>query len=553
MDKAAILKRIEELDRLEVSTMQKIVAYNEANKWEKVRLFKWQAKTLDLLRKKLILVVPAPNKIGKSLLSALIAVSWALGYEGWNEVKEDDPDTVKVGDRFFHASSLGIKPPVKIRITGEDWLHHLGQTVVPELKKWAPAGQYETKKNTQGIDYFWTFKNGSTFELMTHDQEDKLYESWLGHGWIADEPPPKNKYSAMSRGIFGVGGKILLATTPLKEAWILDDLVLSARTDVGVVTSLTCLDNEVFYNHDVKILEEMGMSEGQINEFFNKILYIDDKGRMAEQYISETIPVEKQQRVMELYFLRFAKDTPIDQKPSRFFGTFKKLIGLIIKGFDINKHKIPSFKIPTNWIVTPFIDLHLNRPHAISFYACDERNINYVIDEVWENLRPEEIADTIIRAKKVNSWNIYETFIDPLAKGDDHFMKNRGDVQDSFTIIGEKLSNEGIHLQVASKDKPSGIRNIQTWLEGVNGLPTLYFLDSLQSFNGGYGHVHEIQRWTYDDNGLPEKVDDHFMENLYRYTLAGVEYRERKGDYCHQTKNVPTEMKQAVGQSWMGA
>ena len=540
----SIQARLEELKRKKVSIMRQIVDYHDKNKWEKLKLFKWQEKAIKLLEKKLIVVIPAPNKIGKSVLNAVIAVSWALGYEGWNEVSGDYPFAVKVQDRWFKSSSLNIPPPVKIRITGEDWLHHLGQTVIPELKYWAPAGQYETKKNSQGIDYFWTFKNGSSFELLTHDQEDKLYESWLGHGWIADEPPPKNKYSAMSRGIFGVNGKILIATTPLEEAWILDDLVLSARTDVGVMSGLTCLDNEIYYAHDIEILTEMGMTEGNVKEFFNKILYVDDKGKAAEKFLLETVPIEKQKRLMELYYLRFAKDTPIDQKPSRFFGTFKKLVGLIIKNFDFDKHKIKSFKIPTNWVVTPLIDLHLNKPHAISFYACDERGLNYVIKEVWENLRPEEIADVIIREKKMNTWNIYEAFIDPLAKGDDKFIKNRGDVGDSFTIISNKLSEEGIYLQVASKDKPSGIRNIQTWLEGVNGLPTLYFFDSLQSFNGGYGHVYEIQRWAYDDNGVPEKENDHFMENLYRYTLTGEKHIGKKKNYYNQGREYYSGMKE---------
>lgn len=55
--------------------------------------------------------------------------------------------------------------------------------------------------------------------------------------------------------------------------------------------------------------------------------------------------------------------------------------------------------------------------------------------------------------------------------------------------------------------------------------------DTLRSVNdNAYGVVYELQRLCYDENGMPEKVNDHFIECLYRYTLANVEYKEKKED-----------------------
>ena len=453
---------------------------------------------------------------------------------------------------------MDIKPPVRIRLTGEDWNVHLGQTVVPELKKWFPVGEYTTKKNTQGVEYFWTFKNGSTLELLTHGMDDAVYESWFGHGWIPDEPPPEKKFTAMARGLFGNRGKILIPTTPLKESWILDNLILSNRRDVAVIDDLCCLDNEIFYAHDDKILTEMGLSgkstkfwreqEGQKKEFFDLVMYVDDKGVKAEEYLVDNIPESEHDKIMELYFLKFAKDTPLDEKPSRFFGMFKKLVGIVIKNFDKGKHIVPASDIPADCPVTVLIDLHLNKPHAISFYMCDKHNRHFCIDEYWVNCPPEEIADIIIRKKKGDlSWNISNVYIDPLSKGDDKFMSNRADVEDSFTIISNKLTGEGIYLQTASKDKESGMRNIQSWLEGPNGLPILFFFDSLRSVTSNTrGIVFDIQRLCFDDNGKVEKVNDDFMENLYRYTLTGTEYLAED--------NGSLAMSGGVGgnQGWMG-
>lgn len=530
---------LERLEREELRLLEERERYIVSHLWEYFNPFRWQERLLRKIRESLITIAPAPNKIGKTAMVAVILESWLSGYEAWNEVDQDYVGGVKVGGRYYRPSSLEIAPPVKVRLTGEDWNHHLGQVVVPELKKWFDMSRYTTKKNTQGVDYFWTHVNGSTLELLTHGMEDDLYESWFGHGWIPDEPPPEKKFTAMARGLFGNRGKILIPTTPLKEAWILDKLVLSNRRDVAVIDDLCCLDNEIFYDHDDRILTEMGLSgkrtrhhwemEGQKKEFFDLVMNRDDKGMEAEQFLMRNIPETRHKDIMELYFLKFAKDTPLDEKPSRFFGTFKRLVGLVIKNFDPGRHIIPAFDIPTDWVVTPFIDLHLSKPHAISFFACDQHNRHYCIDEYWINCSPDEIADLIIRKKRGDTcWNIENVYIDPLSKGDNAYMKNRVEADDSFTIISEKLAEEGIYLQTASKDKESGFRNIRTWLEGVNRMPILYFLDSLQSVGSTVhnGVVYEIQRLCFDEMGRVEKVDDDFMENLYRYTLSGTEYVE---------------------------
>ncbi len=830
-----------------------------------------------------------------------VLASWLFGYEAWNEVDKDTPGAVSVNDRWFNSSSLCRKPPVRVRLTGEDWNHHLGQTVVPELKKWFPEGEYITKKNTNGIEYFWTCKNGSTLELMcirpdqrvlmgdfteipirdvsvgdmvmssvgvtrvtqkhhsyadefykirtafgneiictykhpiftehgwkravdievgdilvepdfdynsedeienwklvvlgvligdghigekevrwachseglvewvssvlpsnlklkpvskrendyaitqvkarnnspvismlreygllgsrskdkfipdhifrlskrqkglflkalfstdgtfslsghqvsyssrserlvedikkllraigvkaqtgqywreshfdgyvcsgyvnvcrfgsreslynfnkyagfvgknnswsdfvckyaednkvenprknrvsridiipggdcldltveaeshdyivdgmivhnTHDQDIKLFEGWRGHGWIADEPPPYAVFKAMARGLAENHGRMVLFSTPLKEAWMMDELVLSNRSDVYVMRDLLLYDNETSYGNDNKILDELGLEgavtknwregDGQKKHFFDLILNVDDKGVKAEEYLRVNcagVP-DLDRKMMDLIFLRKAKDTSIDEKPSRFFGVFKKFTGIVIKQFDRTKHMVesPEGGIPMDWVITVLIDCHLSKPHAVSFYGCDKHNRHYCIDEYWINASPDELADLIIRKKRVDGWNISNAYIDPFSKGD-NYMKNKMAVEDTFTIMSNRLSEEDIYLTAASKDKESGIRNIRNWLEGPNKIPVLYFFDTLQSYvSNTRGIIYDIQRLCFDDNGKVEKINDDFVENLYRYTLTDTEYISDEDDY---------ELTYAVegsGESWMG-
>ncbi len=109
--------------------------------------------------------------------------------------------------------------------------------------------------------------------------------------------------------------------------------------------------------------------------------------------------------------------------------------------------------------------------------------------------------------------------------------------------------NMGYSFLSASKDKDSGIRNIKTMLVGANKMPTLFFFNSLPSYDGAYGNLYEINRWIYYEDGKPAKVNDHFMENLYRYTLTGIKYQQSNGTYFFKNQHQHQQTKEG----WLGA
>lgn len=521
--KAELSKRFSKLEKMReknlISFFQPLSSSRRDNPY--------QQRALDAFHSgKKIVLMPVSNKVGKTAEAVCVTGSWCLGYEPWNAVTADHPKAVKVGDGYFHESSLGIKPPIRMRITGEDWTHSIGQTIIPEMKKWLPEDSYSTKKNSQGIEYFWTFANGSTVEIMTHDQDMKLFESWLGDAWWPDEPPPKPIWSAMSRGLFTTGGKVFMPTTPLSEAWVLDDLVLNPRPDVAIIDDVNIWDNPLIYNKDVATLEAAGLTPAEIESFMRLSMeFKDAKGWLRELLIGKYDEVKGDDLWAETYtnlkIERFIADTPEELRMTRMYGKFKSLVGRVLKEYNPDLHNIQPFEVPSDWPVTAAIDFHLNKPHAISFFATDPRGIDYIVDEVWDNISSEEIADAIIRRKRARGWRIEMAFIDPLSKGDTKFMRNRmGNVKDSFTIIKNRLLPHGILLEVGSKDKTSGISIIRDKLKGVNGLPTFFVFETCKM------HIHQFLRWVFGDDGLPKKEDDDFPENWYRYVLFNVQYTD---------------------------
>lgn len=277
-----VLKRLAEINRLKQS---KLAAIERTKRQFGIYFYKPLASscrdnpyqkeiTEPFHRGKRINIVPSPNKMGKTVGAVATVASWTFGFEPWNRLPEGHPEAVEHNGGFFRRSSLGHMPnpsnPIAIRITGEDWEHHMNKVVVPELKKWIPAGMYETRKNHMGVEAFWEIKTGATLELMTHSQDDDLFEAWYGHAWWSDEPPKQSIYGAMSRGLMLSKGKTLMTMTPLKEAWVLDDLILSGRPEINVVQDVMLWDNPLLYDHDYKVLQDAGLSHKEIVEFFNR-------------------------------------------------------------------------------------------------------------------------------------------------------------------------------------------------------------------------------------------------------------------------------------------
>ena len=254
--------------------------------------------------------------------------------------------------------------------------------------------------------------------------------------------------------------------------------------------------------------------------------------------------MERLARINDLKILKFIRDIDPSDVPPRVFGQFKALVGRILKNFDEDVHKIKPFEVPTTWPVVAMVDFHLSKPQAISYWAVNKQDIHYCIGETWKNLSPEEMAGDVIKKVRYFGWSIEDAYIDPLSKGDTAYMRNRigGDVEDSYTIIENILAERGITLHIASKDKTSGIKNIETRLKGPNKVPTVFLFDTCER------HFYEVRRWVYDDDGVPIKgpdVDDHMMENWYRFTLTGTHFEDRVVN--------PIPRRACGTGSWMGA
>lgn len=426
----------------------------------------YQVRFLEHLHNgKKIISLVGGNGIGKTTLGAVIVGAACLGLQPWDGKELPWPLN---------------KPPVKVRILCSDWEKH-ANVIVENLKTWLPAGQYTTSKNNNAVESKFTFNNKSSIELITNKQDTRDHEGWEGQLLWADEPFEQDKYVANLRGLRQPGGMgiFLITMTAVREAWILDEIIQNTDPAYASVTEIP---------------------------------------QSANPYLSEE------------YLRVFKSSLRKSQIIARVDGGWLNLVGLVWGGFDKEVHIIDPFEIPTDWPVVPLVDYHPSHEIAIGYYAVDPFDRIYVIEESYGHMSPENVRDDIVRKMISNAWRISDAFIDPLSKGDMAYVKNRGlDVPDTFSVLKEGLWKHGVELHVATKDKASGIRNVENMLEGPNSMPTLFFFRSLDKIEKE-GHLWEIVRWTYGDDNKPKDENDHFMENLYRMTLTGVKYSKMNRD-----------------------
>ncbi len=338
-------KRLAELELLRLkdellSLELKEREYRDSNKMEFFRVLPNQERAFNYLREgKTTVILQGANRIGKSTFVAILLGSSCLGYEPWSGKK-----------------SLFDGKPIKARVIGVDWEHHIKEVLVPKFEEWFSKGKYKTKKNNIGVEYWWQFENGSVVEIMVHGQATKEHEGWSGHLVVFDEPPPRDKYIANVRGLVDNGGRCILAFTAVYEAWILDEIVRSGNPNVGCITEVP-MDANPYLSHEA------------IKDFESKL--------------------------------------SDEEKKARVRGKWLQLEGLIYKEFDPSRHIIEPFEIPSDYPVVPMIDLHLSEKQAVGFYAVNPHNIIFVVDEFFENATPEELAE-LIKKKKAQNFQVIQ-------------------------------------------------------------------------------------------------------------------------------------------------
>ena len=399
------------------------------------------------------------NKVGKTTGGVCEDIAHAFGYRPW--LNPADPNW-----------KIDIRVPNDGLVLGETLTNSVDKKLVPETLKWLPAHCHaETKRNNQGvivklhIPYDSRGKKcGSTIYFGSYDQPADTQEG-IDWAWVHyDEPPPRENYIAIERGKIASDARSWMTMTPLKEAWILDEIIERADqdSDVNVVIG------EIWDN-----AEKNG-------------------GVLKQEAIDD-----------------FIKKLDPDEYEARILGKWKHLAGLVYaKWWKDDIHIIDDFAIDRcfrmGWTPYESVDPHDNRATCWMFGAIAPNGWLY-----WHSyLLPTGTVAEIVQKVKVKR--------EMVGYAHPHMVvldKKHGQKHNSALGMGksweEELIKQGIKRIELSDSKPGdvelGHKVVKQWLEPQfstlhnKEMPKMMFFR--QGCGGPGGPIYQMKRYSYDDMG----------------------------------------------------
>jgi len=435
------------------------------------------------------------NRVGKTEIGIIEDISFCLGYRPY--LPNWDPDY-----------KTPFTPPIKGLITtqalGKE--SSLGQVIVPKLKDWIPKEELkETKKNQQGVEVQWIFRNGSELRAMAYEQDVRQFEGFEVHFWHGDEPPPEKIYGGMVRALATFGGWKWITMTPvIDDAFTYNALYLDEnnyKTKIlGIEANLKHKrkwwhnGNKRYTDSDYGIeVQTGGLQEEAVEEFRRQL------------YASGLDPAEIEARLT---------------------GQFRSLSGRIIDVFDSKIHTCDSFPVyARDYTIYVAIDPHPKKPWCITFMAVDRGGKKYIFKCLYLRSTLENICMAInveLGSKKIKA---QEFIIDPQA------IVEESEGENLITKIF-KISDKKIFCFKAARSEGAKEQGIQLIRDEFNYDFDLGIEPTLFIFSTEHEAIKQINSWMWDDTGKTDKVkaskkDDDFCENLYRLLLRNPKFVEK--------------------------
>lgn len=231
-----------------------------------------------------------------------------------------------------------IETPNRGRVIVTDYAKG-GAVFEEKLWKWLPREWVKAVKRTvkgslERVEVMHVSGGTSTLEIMTHEQDDMVFEGWSGHWAHFDEPPPRGKFVATLRGLIDYSGRVWMTLTPITEPWLYDEYIASDRM----------ADKVAYINVDMRDNPHLPVHE--IEEF--------------EANLTE------------------------EEKEARIHGKFRHLVGRVYKEFDPAVHCLSNkdFKVGKNWPIYFVTDPHDRKPHFGIWARVDPSGTVYIVNEI---------------------------------------------------------------------------------------------------------------------------------------------------------------------------
>jgi hypothetical protein len=221
------------------------------------------------------------------------------------------------------------------------------------MEEWIPKGMAKIVKNNLGHPVMVKWTNGSVIHVLSQEQSTTSLEGASGHWLACDEPPTRDKWIALTRGLVDYSGIAWIAATPIKASYFMAELMTQAAMP----------------DSDVELIS----------------ISIDDNRKSKGGYLNDAA-VD-----------RFIRSLSPDEIEPRLYGRPAHLAGAVFKRWKpIHPFFVDPFDIPDDWPRIMAIDPAGRKPLAVLWIAISPHNKWYVYRELYN-----PALDTV---KKVVNW-----------------------------------------------------------------------------------------------------------------------------------------------------
>lgn len=357
--------------------------------------------------------------------------------------------------------------PTRGRIVTVDKDAGIKQIILPLLKQWTPPSELVNgsfEDSYSNADKVMTFRNGSTIDLKTHQQEVESFAGVPRHWIHFDEEPPKAIFDECRLRLIDYAGCWLMTMTPVQgQDWIFDRFINTSNKNVDVF--------------DVDISDNPHLNKKALE-------ILDD-------------------------------DLDDDEKKVRRQGLFVPKGGLILKEFDSQKHVIHGLdKPPRSWNVFCSIDHGFNVQTAILWHAVSPKGEVVTFREHYKS--EWVISQHVERIKQINS----EIGREPQIYMGDPSMSQRSGITGTSALA--EYRRLGIPLIQAKKDVQGRINKMNEYLKYDMWHITENCPNTIKEARSYAFKIH-ISAKVADRNNKreePNKKNDHAMDSCgYFFTF----------------------------------
>lgn len=392
-----------------------------------------------------------------------------------------------------HPHMKKWRVPCKGVVIVQDFENAAKNILEVKLNEWCPKGEIEKlDRNQIGAIRKIYFKCGSTIDVLSHDQDMKVFEGSDYDFAHFDEPPPKKIYTAVWRGLTDRGGIMFVTATPLASPWMYQEYMKAVKGDP--LRWFTFVDMKTNAKNLGDGDEKLGLK--RIEEFAS---LLDE-----------------------------------DEKDARLHGKFVQMRGLIFKAWSREHHMINPFYIPAHWKIYESIDPHAQKEWAISWIAESDNGIKVLINCMYASGDIEEIARQIVHGrtqlqiKGNNRPRIVRCIIDNYASVP-LWQKSNTDPTADRLSVRQELENYigpdigGPCVEVAPKNVSQKIDLFRGWLKiGEETKQSAFYVFNTPE---NEDFAVEIENYVWDSSNVkglkdkPKKENDDLLDTIMQVAL----------------------------------